>query len=65
MNKKDIDIIQLKAEAECAVCNADSYPTTAWCPIGCGLSLVCIEDNIYYCAKCDKEFEIVERNKKK
>ena len=55
----EINIQELKKQTECGFCNQDNYPTTAWCPIGCGLALVQIEENLYYCARCKKEFVIV------
>ena len=39
--------------------DSDAWPTDAWCP-KCGLALVCIKENFYYCARCDKNFELKE-----
>ena len=58
MEKEEINIKDLKLESECVACNHDTWPVTAWCPVGCGIPLVLMEENIYYCARCNGDFEI-------
>ncbi|MFW9873516.1 MAG: hypothetical protein ACFFG0_10465 [Candidatus Thorarchaeota archaeon] len=63
MNIKDIDLDDLKEQSVEEMRCKDAWPVTAWCPDGCGLALVCAEENVYYCAECQKYFKLVEIEK--
>lgn len=58
---KQINVKELEKQIEREYDN-DAWPTTAWCP-KCGLALVHMEKDRYFCGRCldDYEFKKMER----